>query len=84
MQSCDAALVLLGELPFALFKLGVDVQDRDAIERRCPGMVAWFWTYTFRRWALVWAGTWRLVDAPTSQVLVTAIQHAPARRPASR
>lgn len=54
------------------------------IERRCPGVVAWFGTHTFRWWALVWCGTWRLVEASTPRDLLIAIETARSRRPFGR
>ncbi|MGP4023629.1 hypothetical protein [Actinomadura sp. 3N407] len=52
------------------------------IERRCPGVMAWFGTHTFRWWALMWWGSWRLVEASTPKDLLTAIESARSRRPA--
>lgn len=51
------------------------------IERRCPGVVVWFGTHTFRWWALVWSGTWRLVEASTPDDLLATVHAVQSRRP---
>ncbi|NEA22192.1 hypothetical protein [Actinomadura bangladeshensis] len=54
------------------------------IERRCPGVMAWFGSYTFHWWAMVWVGRWRLVEASTPRELLTKIQAGRSAPPAGR
>ncbi|GAA2129256.1 hypothetical protein [Actinomadura napierensis] len=53
---------------------------RLEIERRYPGVTVWFGETTFRWWAMVWCGTWRLLEASTPRGLVGAIESARPRR----
>lgn len=57
------------------------VAIRREIERRFPGVTAWYGTHTCRWWAVVWCGRWRLVEAATPRALVGAIEAALSRRP---
>ncbi|MFD0902512.1 hypothetical protein [Actinomadura sediminis] len=56
------------------------VAIRREIERRFPGVVAWYGEHTCRWWAVVWCGQWRLLEAPTPRALVGAIEVATFRR----